>query len=149
MNSRSEACDKLYKARELASPEQVSIFEEVVVDLQDEGSIKSLQCLLRAFDDSTQQKEVMWSLVHAVEDFDLDTYVSELVVTIPSMIGHAREWMLTLLKRILSTEKTLKILQKTLEKLSDSKRQNLRELLLEAALDDDKLTKTAHSLFNN
>lgn len=72
--------------------------------------------LLYLLDDSTQQDEGMFSIIHAVESFDDKTYVKELLVALPKLRLSSPKWASILLMRGLNNENIKKIIVQELER---------------------------------
>lgn len=74
--------------------------------------------LLLSFIDDTEHQEVMWSLLHHVEDYPAEFYVAQLVAALPHMSPHAREWALLLLGRTLNSNACRPLLRVAWQALS-------------------------------
>lgn len=94
---------QLYQARRMQTPDEFKRFEEARTALFSTGDPAVLSDLFAAFDDSTEQHEVMWGLVHDVEAFAPDIYLRELAVAAPKMLPHAKGWVEILHYRILNS----------------------------------------------
>lgn len=95
---------KLIDSRLLETEEDVINFEnsiEKIINLNDPTLIEEL---CKGFDDNTEDHEVMFGLIHAIEKFEPKIYLNELIKGLPNMIPDAKFWAKGLLKRILNHE---------------------------------------------
>src|SRR5437868_2669954 len=76
----------------LATPEDVQWFDAALADAAKRAKPRDLPALFAVFRDDTQQHEVMWGLVHLVEDFPNPGYVKALVAALPDLRRRAPEW---------------------------------------------------------
>ena len=72
-----------------------------VVRLADPASIGPLLSLL---DDEAEYDEVMFSLIHAAEHFDLPVYVPALLAALPGLQENSPRWAQILFTRVLNSE---------------------------------------------
>lgn len=72
--------------------------------IMQEEQVESIRGLCSAFDDKTEQEEVMFGLVHAVEYLGREKNVIEIAKSISIMLPHAKEWAILLHCRILNDE---------------------------------------------
>ena len=56
------------------------------------------------FEDETQEEEVMFGLVHFIEDFEMGKYLTEMPKALPKMVESAKEWAMLLNIRILNND---------------------------------------------
>jgi hypothetical protein len=104
--------------RTLRNQQEISEFENaisIILNLKDLNHIRNL-CL--GFDDSTENDEVMFGLIHAIESYDnvfsSEQSLKKLSESLPYMIPHAKEWAKTLHKRILNHEPSCEIYSKVI-----------------------------------
>jgi len=104
--------NKLRTNRFLKNEEEIINFEEAIENILYMQDIKHIEYLCSGFDDSTEDPEVMFGLIHAIESYDnvagVEASLKELVKSIPGMMPHAKEWVLILHKRILNDPSSLK-----------------------------------------
>ncbi|NMO94328.1 Imm30 family immunity protein [Paenibacillus lemnae] len=111
---------KIYTNRLLQSQQEISSFEEALVNLiglEDKSVITGL-CM--GFDDDTEQYEIMFGLVHGIEHLYKDNIEEGLhliALAIPRVIDRAREWIEVLHYRILNHEQVRRIYGSVLSKL--------------------------------
>lgn len=95
---------KLYDCRLLENQFMCEAFDiglENLANCTDEKMIKDV-CIV--FDDETEEEEIMFGLIHLIESFERDTYLTEMPKALPNMMGNAKEWAMRLNKRILNSE---------------------------------------------
>lgn len=88
----------LYANRLMRTSEEVRAFDSAVLkagEIGPQGLV--LSSLLSAFDDATKHEEVMFGLVHLVEQFETQSRVKELLAVSTQMSERAAEWLRILL----------------------------------------------------
>ncbi|MDE2430300.1 MAG: hypothetical protein KGM99_16375 [Burkholderiales bacterium] len=75
---------------------------------------RSIGPLLSSLDDGAQEDAGMFSLIHAAENFDDDTYVNELLAILPQLVTKAPKWASIVWMRGLNSENTRNIIVKKL-----------------------------------
>jgi hypothetical protein len=85
--------------------------------------------LCEAFDDATEDHEVMFGLVHFVEHFDRKAYLLELAKAVPSMLPRAQEWAKILHYRILNTPDTRGMYNDVISQMDNETQQVIVDLL--------------------
>ena len=100
--------EKLVANRLLSSDEEVLLFEEALQFFVEEENPEHISLLCQAFDDDTEDYEVMFGLVHIIEAYDkktsVETATTEFVKAIPSLLKRGEEWLEVLLIRILNDD---------------------------------------------
>ncbi len=96
---------RLRALHRLETEEQAVEYDELLDALADDTPLDPslLPDLLLSFFDDTEEKEVMWGLIHLVERYPDDLYVSRLVEAAPQMLPRARNWLIVLLRRVLKS----------------------------------------------
>lgn len=93
----------------MTTEEEAREFDELLAKLAQANSLPWAG-IWSIFDDETEMHEVMWGLVHLIEDRP-ETYVPELVAGFESMReGAAPEWAELLVKRVLNNPDTRSLL---------------------------------------
>lgn len=119
MDAKQEL-SKLYNSRFLSSATDIETFEEAIRNLMviHDSSLISEMC--KAFDDSTEDKEVMYGLVHAIESFEGEDYFVAIAKSVPYMIQNSKMWLKILHYGILnddiSRETYTKVLKSKVDK---------------------------------
>jgi len=136
----------LYNSRLMRSEAEVAAFEDARIKLSEQGNSAVLPYFFAAFDDATEQHEVMWGLVHEVEGFDLETYLKEMVSAAPSMIQQAKEWLIIMHKRILATRGAYAVYREILSELPVGSVQVLGPVLEEFVTEKAPVGERARTL---
>ena len=140
---RQQAAVRLYESRLMRTPEEVSMFEQARLALYEMHDPLVLQDLFAAFDDATEQNEVMWGLIHQAEDFGLGIYLPALLAATPRLLLPAREWASVLHERVLNGAKSLPMYEDLLSALPEDTKHAIRTLLEEIAQNRPKLKQKA------
>lgn len=92
--------------------------------------------LLGSFFDDTEAREVMWGLVHHVEDYPAEVYVPRLAEALPQMATQAREWALLLLRRVLNDDAYRALLRDAYRDAPAARQAAMRRLLDDLVQED-------------
>ena len=103
MDSKSEI-KRLYSCRFLKNQSECEEFDDVLENLADCDDEKLIKELCIVFEDETQEEEVMFGLVHFIESFEMEKYLTEMPKALPKMVESAKEWAMLLNKRILNSD---------------------------------------------
>ncbi len=95
---------KLKKNRFLRNVLEVNNFESAIENIVSLNDVNLIKDLCAGFDDQTEDDEVMFGLIHAIEDFDGEKGLFETAKAIPSMLPHAKGWATVLNYRVLNHE---------------------------------------------
>lgn len=113
---------ELKNNRLLRDENEVKIFEKCIVDVLEMEDVNHIEILCQGFDDLTENDEVMFGLIHAIESYDeiasSDVSLGVLANSIPKMLPHAKEWLKILHKRILNHEPSKNIYKKIIPTLN-------------------------------
>ncbi|MGD7049723.1 Imm30 family immunity protein [Rossellomorea marisflavi] len=126
-----ELTQKLIDNRLLKNEEEFTAFEQAITSILDLKDLNHIRNLCMGFDDKTENDEVMFGLIHAIESydefFDSEQSLKELAESLPYMLPHAKEWAKTLHKRILNHEPSSKEYKKVISTADDS----IKEMVLQ------------------
>jgi hypothetical protein len=90
--------------RLLRSPDEVAQFEQTLETLAQNPDLADLPSLHLILDDACEQSEVMFSLVHFLESFDVQEQVQAFIQVMPDLMKRAPEWTAILHSRIMNDE---------------------------------------------
>lgn len=127
---------KLQKNRLLRNSTEVNEFESAIENIISLKDVKLVKDLCSGFDDQTEDHEVMFGLVHAIEDFEGEEGLLEMTNAIPSMLPHAKEWATILNYRILNHEPSRKLYVNVLKKVNKSVKDIVIGILKNIKLED-------------
>ncbi|MGG4548019.1 Imm30 family immunity protein [Rossellomorea marisflavi] len=117
--------------RLLRNEEEIFAFEQAITSILDLKDLNHIKNLCMGFDDKTENDEVMFGLIHAIESydefFDSEQSLKELAESLPYMLPHAKEWAKTLHKRILNHEPSFKKYKKVIS-IADA---SVKEMVLQ------------------
>lgn len=95
----------LYNNRLMENEKEIQEFEVSLSKVLDYRDVSTISGLCLAFDDDTEQFEVMFGLVHAIEslyEHNIDEGLKLITNTIPRILNTAIEWIEILHYRILN-----------------------------------------------
>lgn len=127
---------KLQKCRLLRNTSEVNDFESAIENIVSLNDAKFIRDLCTGFDDKAEDSEVMFGLIHAIEDFEGEESLIETAKAIPYMLPHAKEWAVILNYRILNHEPSRKLYIEALKKVDASVRGTIVEILEEIKSED-------------
>jgi hypothetical protein len=94
--------DILEANRLLRSTDEVTRFEQTLEKLAQSPDPLDLPRLHLVLDDACAQPEVMFSLVHFLESFDVEAQVQAFVQVMPDLAGRSAQWSAILHDRIMN-----------------------------------------------
>jgi hypothetical protein len=89
----------------------------------------SIGLLLPILDDHAEYDELMFSIIHAIESFDDNVYVREILRDLPEFLAKSPQWATILHMRILNSPQTLAAYGSAIKTLSDREKQAVHDVL--------------------
>ena len=129
---------RLYSCRFLKNQSECEEFDNILENLADCTDEKLIKELCIVFEDETQEEEVMFGLVHFIESFEMEKYLTEMPKTLPKMVGSAKEWAMLLNIRILNSDLCRSEYAKILVGMNHDIQLTVNNLLNEIIADDPK-----------
>ncbi|NER07787.1 MAG: hypothetical protein F6K17_37100, partial [Okeania sp. SIO3C4] len=105
----------LQENRLMKTPQEINIFEETLEKIAKHPNNDNLKDLHLILDDNCEHPEIMFSLVHFLEDFDLQKQIQAFIEVIPQLMNTAPEWAKIIHYRIINDESACKLYQHSLE----------------------------------
>jgi hypothetical protein len=115
--------------RLLRSPHEVAKFEQTLETLAQNPNSADLPSLHLILDDACEQPEVMFSLVHFLESFDVQDQVKVFIQVMPNLVERAAEWMAILHSRIMNDEVGRSVFEERVRSMSDPKKLEIQRSL--------------------
>ena len=137
MDSRFEI-KRLYNCRFLKNQSECEEFDDALESLADCDDEKLIKELCIVFEDETQEEEVMFGLVHFIESFEMEKYLTEMPKALPKMVESAKEWTMLLNIRILNNDLYRSEYAKILVGMNSDTKLTVINLLNEIISDDPK-----------
>ncbi len=122
----------LQENRLMKTHEEINIFEETLEKIAKHPNDENLKDLHLILDDNCEDPEIMLSLVHFLEDFELQKQIQVFIEVIPQLMITAPEWKKIIHYRIINDESGCKLYQNSLELANQKKPHFLYKLLLES-----------------
>lgn len=122
----------LKQNRLMKTLEEVDHFESALAELTNNFNEQDLGEYHLILDDQCEQPEVMFSLIHFLESFEIEMQITAFIKVIPQLMIHAPEWTRILHNRILNDELACHIYQKKLHSINSEKPHFLYYLLEES-----------------
>lgn len=114
MHNIEEVFIKLQSLVKMKSQEDIAEFERIVWDLASTNNPDIIKRLLYLFDDNCLYPEVMYSLVHAVEQCPLEQYLSIILNALSFCIVRCPMWIETIYNRILNDPSSLELFRQNM-----------------------------------
>lgn len=127
--------------RDLATPDQVKAWDQAIAQFPVDPSF--LRELHLVFTDATQNYEVMFGLLHVLEDYDMDVQLAAYVSALPDMLAEAREWAFRLTWRILNDAPSREAYKAVLKAAEPAAAAVARAILEEVARDEKPPLQTS------
>ena len=99
--------ERLKAARRLQSEEDYEQFEDALAEINPAADLALLPALYEVFDDETKLLDLMWQLLHLVEDFEEEAGLLALIEKTPYLQEHAPKWLNILWARTLNSDEAL------------------------------------------
>ncbi|MEN2773571.1 Imm30 family immunity protein [Acetivibrio clariflavus] len=130
--------ERLKQNRLLRDKNEFDNFEEALENLATVTDNWIIKELCEVFDDSTEDEEIMFGLIHLIEDFQGEEGLFETIKAVPNLIPRAKKWAKILNYRILNDDSSRMLYPKILKKLDKSTVKTVVDLLEEIKAEDPK-----------
>lgn len=98
---------KLKKYSLFKTNEDIEKFDALLSQIAEKKNPEYIPLLMKIFDDNTEYPEVMYNVVHILEDYPDDVHATALIKWTPFMLNHAPVWLLTLVYATLNNPSSL------------------------------------------
>ncbi|MDI9638252.1 Imm30 family immunity protein [Geitlerinema splendidum] len=117
----------------LRSPDEIAAFEQALAELAQNPNPDDLPELHLILDDACQQPEVMFSLVHFLESFDLQVQLPAFLQALPDLVKRAAEWTTILHSRMMNDAIAKAAFEEWVRSLDVPEQEQMRQLLSSAS----------------
>jgi len=104
----------LQENRLMQTEEQVTNFENALAEIAENPDENNLSAYHLILDDQCQQPEVMFSLIHFLESFDMEKQITAFIHVVPQLMITPPEWTRIIHNRILNDESACGVYQNLL-----------------------------------
>jgi hypothetical protein len=133
----------------LETDEEFKAFHQALNSLKNEPrNPQILHRLLLLFDSPTERIDIMWTLLHFVESFDLDSYVKAVAQTTPLIEPTNRSWLNIIYTRILNHENAILLLKNLLPQLPKLTMDSINRVLIDLADKEDENPNVSEEIKN-
>ncbi len=108
----------LQKNRLMKTSQEVNTFETTLTKIFNNPNEEDLPAYHLILDDQCQEPEVMFSLIHFIESFEIETQLEAFIKVIPQLMINAPEWTRILHNRILNDELARQIYLKKIHNIN-------------------------------
>lgn len=127
----------------MQTEEQFTNFENALAEIADNPDENHLSAYHLILDDQCQQPEVMFSLIHFLESFDIEKQIAAFVNVVPQLMITAPEWTRIIHNRILNDELACQVYQKLLHSANLKTPHFLYHLLEESIVNKLKIKESS------
>ncbi len=131
--SQNPLIDVLETNRLLRSPQEAALFEQTLEKLAQNPDPSDLPSLHLILDDACEQPEVMFSLVHFLESFELSAQVPAFIQVMPDLVKRGAAWTAILHDRIMNDAIAREVFATRLRSLNDQEQRDVQRSLNLAA----------------
>jgi hypothetical protein len=103
--------------------------EEVLGQIAGFHDPSSIGLLMPLLDDHAEYDELMFSIIHAIESFDDDIYVREILRHLPGFLAQSPRWTTIIHMRILNSPQTLAAYGSAIKTLSNPEKRAVHDVL--------------------
>ncbi len=104
----------LRENRLMQTQQQVTNFENALAQIADNPNEQNLSAYHLVLSDRCEQPEVMFSLIHFIESFDIEEQIAAFIQIIPQLMTDAPEWTRIMHNRIINDDSACQVYQKLL-----------------------------------
>lgn len=101
-----QAIKNLVKVAQIDNFGDVQAIDTALAEVMIFNDPSVIRPLIRLIDDSAQFDEAIFSIIHSIESFDDDVYISEALKELPYLVHKSPKWADILFKRILNSDST-------------------------------------------
>ena len=128
---------QLVNSRKLSTNEEHVLFEDALQALQKSITIADIAEICKAFCDDTKDDEVMFGLIHLIEQLQGEEYLKKIAICTPDM-NDAHDWAMTLNKRIINSQKYFEKYIEIIGELEKEYKEKILKLLVDVKNDNPK-----------
>ena len=136
----------LRENRFMQTQQQVTDFENPLAEIADNPDEQNLSAYHLVLDEQCQQPEVMFSLIHFLESFDIEEQIAAFIKVVPQLMINAPEWTRIIHDRILNDDSACQVYQKLLHSANLNTPHFLYHLLEESIINKLKSKETLSSI---
>ncbi|MEH2414391.1 Imm30 family immunity protein [Nostoc sp.] len=136
----------LRETRLMQTQQQVTDFENALAEIADNPDQQKFSAYHLVLDDQCQQPEVMFSLIHFLESFDIEEQIAAFIKVIPQLMINAPEWTKIIHDRILNDDSACQVYQKLLHSANLNTPHFLYHLLEESIVNKLKIKESLSSI---
>jgi len=129
MSDIDEKVEELSRILEEKGDSYVSHAEKVLAEIVDLHDVDCIGSLISCFDDDSEYDELMFSIIHAIEVFEWEDYVTRVIRSLPQLLQQAPRWAEILHIRILNSEACRHAYVEAITGASTDQRESARALL--------------------
>jgi len=136
----------LRENRLMQTQQQVTDFENALAEIADNPDEQNLSAYHLVLDDQCQQPEVMFSLIHFLESFDIEEEIAAFIKVVPQLMINAPEWTKIIHDRILNDDSACQVYQKLLHLANLNTPHFIYHLLEESIINKLKIKQNLSSI---
>lgn len=135
----------LRENRLMQTQQQVTDFENALAEIADNPDEQNLSAYHLVLDDQCQHPEVMFSLIHFLESFEIEEQIAAFIKVVPQLMIDTPEWTRIIQDRILNDDSACQVYQKLLHSANLNTPHFLYHLLEESIVNKLKIKESLSS----
>ena len=140
--------EKLDQYKNFEIEGNIDKFDEILGKIAELNDPNSIEGLIQYFDDDSDYPEVIFGIIHLIEQFDDDTYLINLLPNSISMFRESPYWIEVLHYRILNSPSTLEAYKAIFPLLSGDVIDVLKMLLEKIGVEDNSFSDRCNEILN-
>lgn len=136
-NGQKNQIRQLINSRKLSTNEEYMLFEGALQALHMSITIDDITEVCKAFCDDTKDDEVMFGIIHLIEQLQGEEYLKKIAICTPDM-KEAHDWAMTINKRIINSQKYFEKYIEIIGELEKKYKEKILKLLVDVKNDNPK-----------
>lgn len=134
---KSIQIQQLFQCRKLSTDKECELFEDALQNLDGNIEIEDVDQICQAFYDDTEDDEIMFEMIHLIEQLISEEYLKCIALCTPAM-KEAHDWAMTLNKRIINSQKYFEKYIEVINGLKQEDKEKILNLLADVKQDNPK-----------
>jgi hypothetical protein len=131
--------EKLEANHLMRSPHEAMLFEQTLSELAQNPDPADLPSLHLILDDNCEQPEVMFSLIHFLESFDLQAQLQAFMQVLPDLVKRSSEWTTVLHSRMMNDAIARAAFEEALRSMGTQDQNKIQQLLALLGVEQTKV----------
>lgn len=126
---RFEIKNLIIKVEECIKNKDFKALDAILMEIWELNDSSCISDIALLIEDDYEFDEVMYTLVHFIEGFDLETYIKHILRITPKLYGKSPDWSRTLIVRIRNSQKGLKLYESGISSMGADQKQLFHQII--------------------